>query len=297
MPRYELIISPALDGRTVRQAVMGGLHLSGGQFKRAKFHGALLLDGMPVLADRRVRTGERLCVDVPEAALPPPEPFALALRVPYEDAYFWMIDKPAPLPSSSSYKKEGPTLENALYAYAGCPEGFVYRPVNRLDKGTSGLMLAARTAHAQHLLQRLLHGSEFIREYLAVVEGAPPQFAPTPAGHRPYPSDPRTSLRLGLPRSRRFSLRNRVGQPARTLCPAQRAGAAAPSRDRGMDRAGKPPAIGAFGPAETGISTVYARVLSRASLSLPWKITTSRRMNSHFSSICCMRRLGRPYQR
>ena len=50
MPRYELIISPALDGRTVRQAAMGGLHLSGGQFKRAKFHGALLLDGMPVLA-------------------------------------------------------------------------------------------------------------------------------------------------------------------------------------------------------------------------------------------------------
>ena len=53
MPRYELIISPALDGRTVRQAAMGGLHLSGGQFKRAKFHGALLLDGMPVLADLR----------------------------------------------------------------------------------------------------------------------------------------------------------------------------------------------------------------------------------------------------
>ena len=70
MPRYELIISPALDGRTVRQAAMGGLHLSGGQFKRAKFHGALLLDGMPVLADRRVRTGERLCVDVPEASMP-----------------------------------------------------------------------------------------------------------------------------------------------------------------------------------------------------------------------------------
>ena len=175
MPRYELIIPPALDGRTVRQAAMGGLRLSSGQFKRAKFHGALMVDGSPVLADRRVHAGERLSVDVPEAAAPLPEPFSLPLRVPYEDAHFWMIDKPAPLPSSSSQKKEGPTLENALYAYAGCPEGFVYRPVNRLDKGTSGLMLAARTAHAQHLLQRLLHGSEFIREYLAVVEGAPPR--------------------------------------------------------------------------------------------------------------------------
>ena len=175
MPRYELIIPPALEGRTVRQAAMGGLRLSSGQFKRAKFHGALMVDGAPVLADRRVRAGDHLLIDVPEAVAPPPEPFYLPLRVPYEDAHFWMIDKLAPLPSSSSQKKEGPTLENALYAYAGCPEGFVYRPVNRLDKGTSGLMLAARTAHAQHLLQRLLHGSEFIREYLAVVEGAPPR--------------------------------------------------------------------------------------------------------------------------
>lgn len=117
---------------------MGGLHLSGGQFKRAKFHGALLLDGMPVLADRRVRTGERLCVDVPEAALPPPEPFALALRVPYEDAYFWMIDKPAPLPSSSSYKKEGPTLENALYAYAAAPKALCTGPSTGWTRGPAG---------------------------------------------------------------------------------------------------------------------------------------------------------------
>ena len=57
MPRYELIIPPALDGRTVRQAAMGGLRLSSGQFKRAKFHGALMVDGSPVLADRRVHAG------------------------------------------------------------------------------------------------------------------------------------------------------------------------------------------------------------------------------------------------
>lgn len=175
MPRYELVIPPALDGRTVRQAAMGGLRLSGGQFKRAKFHGALMLDGSPVLADRRVHAGERLCVDVPEAAAPLPTPYELPLRVPYADAHFWLVDKPAPLPSSTSIRQEGPTLENALYAWAGCPAQFVYRPVNRLDRGTSGLMAVARTAHAQDLLQRLLHTNEFIREYLAVVEGAPPE--------------------------------------------------------------------------------------------------------------------------
>ena len=85
-----------------------------------------------------------------------------------------MIDKPAPLPTASSSRQDGVTLENAVFARQGCPEDFVYRPVNRLDKGTSGLMLAAMNAHAQHLLQKQLHGEDFIREYLAVVEGAPP---------------------------------------------------------------------------------------------------------------------------
>ena len=55
----------------------------------------------------------------------------------------------------------------------GCPEGFVYRPVNRLDKGTSGLMLIAKTPHAQHLMQRQLHTPAFRRRYLALADGIP----------------------------------------------------------------------------------------------------------------------------
>ena len=51
--------------------------------------------------------------------------------------------------------------------------------MNRLDKGTSGLMVVAKSAHAQHLLQRLLHTPDFRRDYLAVVEGAPEPMAGT----------------------------------------------------------------------------------------------------------------------
>ena len=175
MPEYRLVIPSELEGFTVRRAAMGGLGMSGGQFKRAKFHGSVLLNGQPVLADARVHAGDALALVVLDKENTLPAPCALPLSSPYEDDWFWMVDKPAPLPTACSCRQSGPTLENALYAYAGCPERFVYRPVNRLDKGTSGLMLAAKNAHAQHLLQQLLHGPDFVREYLAVVEGAPPQ--------------------------------------------------------------------------------------------------------------------------
>ena len=47
--------------------------------------------------------------------------------------------------------------------------------MNRLDKGTSGLMAAAMNAHAQMVLSQALHGPGFLREYLALVEGVPPE--------------------------------------------------------------------------------------------------------------------------
>lgn len=57
----------------------------------------------------------------------------------------------------------------------GCPKDFLYRPVNRLDKGTSGLMVVALDAHTQHRLQQLLHTDDFQRTYLAVTDGLPPE--------------------------------------------------------------------------------------------------------------------------
>lgn len=175
MPEFAFVIPAEMDGKLLRHAAMQGLKLSSGQYKRAKFHGSVLLDGAPAMADSRVKSGQELRVFIPEKENTRPTAAAIPLVIPYEDEHFWMIDKPAPLPTASSQRQEGVTLENAVFALMGEPQNFVYRPVNRLDKGTSGLMLAAKTAHAQHLLQQMLHTDQFIREYLAVVEGAPPE--------------------------------------------------------------------------------------------------------------------------
>lgn len=175
MPVYELTVPPELEGAAIRKAATGLMGLSSRQFKRCKFQGEMRLNGETVHADARLHAGQKLWLYAPERDVPQPEASDIPLTVHYEDEYLLIVDKPAPLPSASSQKQSGATLENVVYAYLGCPEGFVYRPVNRLDKGTSGLMVVAKEAHAQHLLQQLLHTDRFLRTYLAVAEGTLPE--------------------------------------------------------------------------------------------------------------------------
>ena len=164
------------DGRTVKSLAIREMRLSRSLFGSLKFSGGVTVDGEQARADMRLRPGQVLAFALRDggAAL---TPYALPLRIPYEDADFFIIDKPAPLPTLCSAHQAGPTLENALYAHLNCPADFVFRPVNRLDKGTSGLMAAAKNAHAQQLLQRRLHTGAFIREYLAVCRGKLPEGA------------------------------------------------------------------------------------------------------------------------
>jgi len=173
MPEYRLVIPPELDGTKLRQAALQGLMLSSGQYKRAKFEGEITLDGQVAHAGAIVYAGQELRVFIPEKQNTLPAPVQADIPVLFEDEHFWILDKPAPLPSAPSEKQQSVTLANMVFAMAGQPRDFVYRPVNRLDKGTSGLMIVAKTARAQHLLQGMLHSDAFIREYLAVVEGAP----------------------------------------------------------------------------------------------------------------------------
>ena len=80
-----------------------------------------------------------------------------------------------------------PTVEE-LTARDGVP----FRPVNRLDKGTSGLMVCAGNAYAQQRLQKLLHTDRFVRRYLAVTEG---EWAGKGVIDRPIRKESETSVR------------------------------------------------------------------------------------------------------
>ena len=168
----EHIVTAAESGRRLRDILRQVMGVSYSAMKSAKWDGRITVDGTVMPVDAFVREGQRIAIRFRDAAPAYPlRPYPIPLVIPYEDEHLYVIDKPAPLASQSSANHPDDALENALYAHLGCPADFVYRPVNRLDKGTSGLMIVAKDAHAQHRLQRLLHSDDFARQYLAVVEG------------------------------------------------------------------------------------------------------------------------------
>ncbi len=118
----------------------------------------------------------RLLIPAPLPADPRPE--AIPLTVLYEDAYLIVVDKPAGMAAHPAPGNETGTLVNALLAHCGASLsgiGGVARPgiVHRIDKETSGILVAAKTDAAHQGLSALFSAHDIERAYVALVRGAP----------------------------------------------------------------------------------------------------------------------------
>ena len=126
----------------------------------------------------RVKAGESFVIAPPPPVDDTPQPQALALDVVFEDEHLVVIDKPAGLVVHPAAGNRDQTLVNALLAHcAGSLSGIggVKRPgiVHRLDKETSGLMVAAKSDAAHQGLAAQFAARSIERAYDAVVWGVP----------------------------------------------------------------------------------------------------------------------------
>lgn len=168
----------ALVGQRVDRAVSLLTGCTRSEATRLIESGAVVVDARPVRrgADR-LDEGSRLRIDTGSlTADPGPEPDpGVEFSIVYEDEDVIVVDKPADLVVHPGAGAPTPTLVAGLLAHdpAIADVGDPGRPgiVHRLDKGTSGLLVVARSADAYEDLVAQLAARTVGREYLAVVEG------------------------------------------------------------------------------------------------------------------------------
>src|SRR5712671_3278928 len=153
--------------------------LSRTRFKQLILAGDVTSDGA-VQRDpaQRVQPGQHFWVVLPEPADPVPAAQAIPLAIPFEDEHLIVVDKPAGLVVHPAPGNPEGTLVNALLAHCGpslAGIGGVRRPgiVHRLDKDTSGLLVAAKTEAAHRALSQDFALRRVERAYSAIVWGVP----------------------------------------------------------------------------------------------------------------------------
>lgn len=139
--------------------------------------GDVRVDGADCKPSQTLRGGERIAIDIP-----PPEASELIaedipLDIIYEDADLIVVDKPAGLVVHPAAGHRSGTLVNALLHHCGDLKGIggELRPgiVHRLDKDTSGALVAAKTEQAMTGLSEQFKMRRTEKEYAAIVWGVP----------------------------------------------------------------------------------------------------------------------------
>lgn len=166
-------VLPEEDGRMVKGILRGSLQLSYTLLKSLKWReNAILLNGQSVHVNVIVHTGDVVSVALSERT--PREDLyrenAAAPDIVYEDEDLLVLNKPAGVAMHpKADDTSAPSLAAMLTGYLG--EGSVPHFVSRLDKGTSGLLIAAKSGYVHDRLRRALHSDNLRREYRAVAVG------------------------------------------------------------------------------------------------------------------------------
>jgi 23S rRNA pseudouridine1911/1915/1917 synthase len=183
-PGLRVVEITATDGRLDRALADALPELSRSRIQALMAQGAISLGDQAVTdASARAAPGQYRVL-IPAAVSAVPQPEAIPLTVLFEDQHLIVIDKPAGLSAHPAPGSESGTLVNALLHHCGASLsgiGGVARPgiVHRLDKDTSGVMVAAKTDAAHRGLSALFAAHDIERSYIALTRGAPSPDAAT----------------------------------------------------------------------------------------------------------------------
>lgn len=170
----EILITSADAGKTILALTRRDLGFSSALLKKLKFtEGGILVNGAFATVRYVLKEGDVLALamdDTSEDVSPYIVPAPLVLPVLYEDEALTAVNKPPDMPAHPSFGHRLDTVANALaYRYGERP--YVFRPVNRLDRDTSGIMLTANTKLSAYKMAASMQSGQIRKTYVAVLHG------------------------------------------------------------------------------------------------------------------------------
>ena len=174
----DIIINNNYEGKLIREVLKKDLGYSMNLIKKLKFSpDGIKVNGEWVTVRYVLKKGDVLSLateDKPGDVSPYIIPAELPIEVLYEDEYLTAVNKPYNMPAHPSLGHKLDTVANAL-AYRYKDSTYVFRPVNRLDRDTSGCMLTANTKDASYKLYSSMVNGDIHKTYIAVLDSVPAQ--------------------------------------------------------------------------------------------------------------------------
>ncbi|NLX64452.1 MAG: RluA family pseudouridine synthase [Clostridiaceae bacterium] len=170
--KIDFEITEKYSGKKVLHILQNEINLSGRLIKKLKVSGGILLNGKPVRTADYVQKGDILSVMIDFREEADIEPENADFSILYEDDCILAVNKEPGMPVHPSAGHTTGTLANRVLAHF-IKKGLSIkvRPINRLDKDTSGIVLFAKNAHIQEQIINQMKENRVYKSYLGIVHG------------------------------------------------------------------------------------------------------------------------------
>ncbi|MBR5307342.1 MAG: RluA family pseudouridine synthase [Clostridia bacterium] len=172
MADIEIVISERQNGKYLRDILRGELKISSGLLTKLKKCDGIKVNGKSVTVAYKAVKGDILTVEYPKENSSVIDAVDIPLDIIYEDKYILAVNKPKDMPTIPSAGNRDNTLANACMYYFRDTD-FVFRPVARLDRDTTGIVVIAKDARTSAVISEQMQKGQFRKTYYAITSGIP----------------------------------------------------------------------------------------------------------------------------
>ncbi|MDP3058983.1 MAG: RluA family pseudouridine synthase, partial [bacterium] len=168
----EYKIPSKYDGCSIQAVLIQEFKMSHQLLIRLKRSGTVLKNGVPCWLREKVQPEDALIIIIREELTQDIGAENIPLEIIFEDEHLLVINKsPGIVVHPTKGYKSGTIANAVIYYWRECEKNYVFRPVHRLDKDTSGVLVIAKNPYVQDLLTAQQASGQWKKYYLAVVSG------------------------------------------------------------------------------------------------------------------------------